>query len=279
MNEFKRRVADMANMKDETAFNPNESAKEIEQEQLVEFVKILKGTSHEGLIVYKDPKVQELIDFIAAAIIQENSRLNDDTYPIQIYRRYKSNHSLYEKIKDWSQREDRLEWQIPDYLGFRIVPTSEHSIFYSGDDDVLQGMINKRENNREFIAKKYKEIHENSNMTFSNYCKICGDVIDVLSSLFPEEATDRKKYYSSLKELVEEDYAGYTSLMEDSDSPMYLDEILAYTKVNIKDLLQELTLNNPNEVILYKLKKDLLNTFENSSLLNGLRNICIRRYF
>ena len=138
-------------------FNPNTTAKEISDEQLVEFAELVKGTPNADLVAYKDPKVQELVDFITAAIICENNRINGDAFPIQISRRYKADDSLKKKMEEWSKREEKDGMQVTDYLGLKIIPESQHSIFSSDGDPVLQNMINKREEYRSFIAEKYKK--------------------------------------------------------------------------------------------------------------------------
>ena len=82
-------------------FDPNIAYKEIMEEQLAHFAKLVKDTQNEMLIAYKDPKVQELVDFILNAIIFENEILNRETFPIQIYSRYKADLSLENKLRDW----------------------------------------------------------------------------------------------------------------------------------------------------------------------------------
>lgn len=251
-------------------FNPNSAAREIADEQLVEFASLVKGTPNEYLVAYKDPKVQELVDFITAAIICENNRINDDTFPIQISRRYKSDDSLKKKMEEWAKREEKDGVQVTDYLGLKIIPESEHSIFTANGDPVLQQMINEREKYRSFIAEKYKEISEKTSMTFMDYRIECEEVITALCSIFPKEATARREYYRSLSSCLEEDYLAYADMVEDADESMSLAEISELTSVSIKKLLKELTLNYPNEVMLYKLKRDLMNTFENSDMLRAL---------
>ena len=51
---------------------------------------------------------------------------------------------------------------------------------------------------------------------------------------------------------------------------MDLQDIYAVTDVNIQQLLRELSQNYSNEVTLYKVHSDLMNTFENSELLRSL---------
>ena len=251
-------------------FNPNAEANAIADEQLVEFANLVKGTPNEDLVAYKDPKVQELVDFITAAIICENNRINDDPFPIQISRRYKADDSLKKKMEEWAMQEDKDGMQISDYLGLKVIPESEHSIFTADGDPRLQKMIDKREKYRSFIAEKYKNLSEWLSMTFMEYRAECEEVITALCGIFPKEATDRKEYYRSLSSLLEEDYLAYADMVEDANEPMSLAEISELTSVNIKKLLNELTLNYPNEVMLYKLKRDLMNTFENSEVIRAL---------
>lgn len=251
-------------------FNPNLEAKHIASEQDLEFARLIKGTPNEDLIAYRDPKVQELVDYILTTIICENDRMNQDSFPIQISRRYKSDNSLKEKLTEWAGRKEKNGERVPDYLGFKIIPEAQHSTFYSNGDQVLQRMIDKREQHRAFIAEKYKQLSENTTMTFHEYAKHCEDVLNELHSLFPASASSRRKHYKNMINTVNEDYSAYAAILEDSDEPMSLEEILELTTVNIKKLLKELTLNYPNEVMLYKLKSDLMNVFENSDLLHGL---------
>lgn len=282
MNEFREKYKvdlDNDDTKEYTGvkFNPNVTAKEISREQLLEFAELVKGTSNENLIAFKDPKVQELIDYIMATIIFENERLNSPNfYPIQIYRRYKSDNSLKNKILEWESREEKQGFAITDYLGFKIIPEAEHSIFTSNGDPVLKKMIDEREETRKFIADMYKELSDSQFLTFEEYCQKCIQVLNKLISVFPKEAVTRKQYYMGLIDKVTSDSESYSSMFEDSDTPMQLDEIISMAGVNIKSLLSELTLNYPNEVILYKLNKDLMNTFENSDLLKDLRNFNFR---
>ncbi len=260
----------MNDFKEKYKFDPNNASKEIFKEQLVTLSNLVSGTPQEELIAFKDPKVQELVDYIMAAIIIENQRINgSDTFPIQIYRRYKSEESLKSKMEDWSKRDDKQGKTISDYLGFKIIPEAEHSIFYS-TDSVLQGMISKREEVRAFIANMYNELSENQTMTFKQYSQKCRKVIRQLISIFPVEATARKSYYKSLLKTLNTDHKNYNDFLEDPNVPLTLEEILDLTTVNIKKLLSELTFQYPNEVILYKLKSDLMNTFQSSDMLKYL---------
>ena len=286
MNVFRDKYkVDLSKNQDDTVeytglkFNPNITAKEISKEQLVEFANLVKGTPHENLIAFKNPKVQELVDYIMATIIFENERLNSPNYfPIQIYRRYKSDNSLKNKILNWENREDKQGSSITDYLGFKIIPEAEHSIFTADGDPILKEMIDKREETRKFIADMYKELSDSPTLTFEEYCIKCSQVLHKLIDIFPIEAVARKEYYNSLIEKIASHLESYTSMFEDSDIPMHLNEILQMTNVNIKSLLSELTLNYPNEVVLYKLKNDLMHTFENSDLLKELRNFSFTRF-
>lgn len=173
------------NTEKDEIFDPNIEAKEIEREQLIEFAKMIKGTPYENLIAFKDPQVQELIDFILSIIIAENKRINGaDSFPLQIYSRYKSNESVGKKVKEYSNREDKIGKQITDYLGIRVLPESEHSIFFSDGDVKLQEMIDKREKTRMFIAKQYKDLSEFPNMTYEEYCTKCKNILDELITIF-----------------------------------------------------------------------------------------------
>ncbi len=261
----------MNDFKEKYRFDPNKAAKEILNEQFMEFASLIKGTPNENFIAYKDPKVQELINFIISAIIFENERINaPDTFPIEIYSRYKADLSMKNKMEEYSQREDKKGAKVTDYLGIRIVPEAEHSIFFSDGDTVLQEMINKRESTRTFIAKTAEEISQNPFMTFDYYAKKCQEVLEKLIDVFPEEAINRKKYYQEMINTIQMDYLEYIDTVEDSKAPLTLNDISELTNINIRTLLTELTLNNPNEVILYKLRDNLMNTFQKSDLLHSL---------
>ena len=252
-------------------FSPNKTARDIYLQQLVEFSELVKDTPNKDLIAFKDPMVQDLVDYIMAAIVIENERINDsDVFPIQIYRRYKSNDSMAKKIEEWSGREEKKGAQVTDYLGFRVVPEAEHSVFYGDSDPVLQEMIDRRESMRLYLAERYKELSTSPEMTFNDYRLKCKEVLSKLKTVFPKEATTRIEYYDKLAETIDEDYNTYTTMLDDADEKLTLQDISELTHVNIKSLLTELTSQYPNEVMLYKLHKDLINTFENSELLRAL---------
>lgn len=260
-----------------TVFDPNIVAPEIADEQLKEFAALVKGTPNEELLAFKDPKVQELVDFIMAAIILENERINaPDAFPIEIYRRYKSDQSLKNKMEDWSTREEKQGMQVTDYLGFKIIPEAEHSVFFSGGDKKLQRMIEKKERVRTFVATMYQSLSNSPTITFEDYTKKCVDILRQLYKCFPKEATERRKFYQDKVKQIQEDFRSYAEMVEDPSIPMSLQDISELTDVNIKQLLRELSQNYSNEVSLYKLHSDLMNTFENSELLKFLRNICIK---
>lgn len=261
--------------KKDFAFNPNTAAKEIEKEQLLELAYLFKYTPNENLIAFKDPKVQELINFILPAIIFENERINSDPFPLEVYGRYKSNESLKSKLDRWSERKDRDGVQIPDYLGIRIIPEAEHSILYAGEDKKLKKMIDKNEENRQFVVMLYSELSDKPNMTCQEYCIKCELILNKLKSIFPKEATERRKHYDRIIKTMNDNLEEYMDLFETSDQVMDFMEIAKIVKVNIRDLLSELKSNNPNEVTLYKLKNDLMRTFEQSELLKSLRIICV----
>lgn len=261
----------------QSKFNPNSAAMEISKEQLLEFAQLVKGTQNQDLMAYKDPKVQELIDYITSAIIIENTRLNSpDTFPVQIYRRYKSDKSLKDKMARWNDTLRFEGMQLPDYIGLKIIPEAQHSVFFSDGDPKLQEMIDRRERMREFIALEYKHLSVTKAMTFDEYYDMTVQVLQALVDTFPYDAITKKEYYDSLKSELQYEVQLYNDMHEDSEELMTLDEISELTDINIKKLLAELTRTYPDEVILYKLRKDLMNTFENSELLKNLRNICIR---
>lgn len=261
---------------EEKEFNPNKAAQEIMDEQLLEFASLVKGTPNEELIAFKDPKVQELVDFVMAAIILENERINaPDAFPIQIYRRYKSDQSLKDKMNEWSTREEKQGKQVTDYLGFKIIPEAEHQIFFAGGDKELQRMIEKSEKIRTFVSSMYQSLSDETTLTFENYTKKCIDILRQLYRCFPKEASERRKFYQNKSKQIKRDFDSYSTMFEDPNVPMSLEEISKLTDVNIKQLLSELSKIYANEVYLYKLRSDLMNTFSNSELLKFLRNICI----
>lgn len=261
----------MNDFKEKYRFDPNTAAKEILNEHFLEFANLIKGTPNETFIAYKDPKVQELVNLIISAIIFENERINaPETFPIEIYSRYKADLSMKNKMEDYASREDKKGAKVTDYLGIRIVPEAEHTIFFSDGDTVLQEMINKREKIRTFITDISTEISQKPYMTFDYYSKKCQEVLEKLIDVFPEEAINRKKYYQEMINTIQMDYLEYIDTMEDSQAPLPLYKIKQLTNINIRTLLTELTLNNPNEVILYKLRDNLMNTFQKSDLLHSL---------
>lgn len=285
MNDFKDKresfqsslnpINDETSNENQYKFDPNSTAKEIMNEQLLEFARLLKGTQNEELIAYKDPKVQELVNYILTTIILENERINKDSFPLSIYSRYKSDNSLENKLIDYASRDDKQDTQISDYLGIRVVPETEHSIFFSDGDLELQKMIDKREAVRTFISEKYKELSENPNVTFKVYCDRCKEILLTLKNIFPEEAVERKKYYDELISSLKDSFLEYTGTVEYADEPIDFKEISEITGINIMELLSELSLQNPNEVTLHKLTSDLINTFNTSELLRALRcNSC-----
>lgn len=255
----------------EEKFDPNVAAKEIEIEQLRNFAALVKDTPNEDFIAFKDPKVQELVDYIMAAIILENERINaPDAFPLQIYRRYKSDQSLQTKMEEWATRPEKDGKQVTDYLGFKIIPEAEHSVFYSGGDAELQKLIEKRERVRTFISETYQFLSKQSKITLEEYSKRCTDIIRQLYKCFPQEATSRRAYYQSKSKKLSSDIKAYSDTIEDAAAPLELKDIYEITDVNIQQLLRELGQNYSNEVSLYKIRSDLMNTFENSELLHSL---------
>lgn len=252
-----------------TTFTPNVSAKKIAKKLNAEMAEAFKGTPNQDLIALQSPKVRELIEFGCQALKDDIEKLNESAFPVDIEGRYKSPASTLEKLADWSTREEKKGKKIPDYLAIRIVPQSEHSIFNAKGDKKLQKLIDEREINRVFIRQQYARLSED--MTFSEYCEMCEEVLSRISEQYPDEAETRKEMYKEKAETVHNNYQEYAELNGDADIPMSLDEILENTEIDIEDLLSELQQVNPNKCILYKLTKDVMNTFENSSLLKGLR--------
>lgn len=76
-----------------------------------------------------------------------------------------------------------------------------------------------------------------------------------------------------LKKTLDAQLVEYKDTVEDTNELVHFKEISEISNISIQSLLSELTVNNPNEVILYKLKRDLINVFEKSEHLRSLRNI------
>lgn len=252
-------------------FNPNIEAQGISTLQLQKFAALVADTPNEDFIALKDSKVQELIQYIMAAIILENERINaPDAFPIQIYSRYKSDQSLADKMKEWSTREEKQGAQITDYIGFKIVPEAQHTVFYSNGDEKLQKLIQQRERVRRFLTDTYQFLSDNPTMTFQDYSSKCIEVLRQLFKSFPKEASARKKYYKDKINTLNSDLSNYRQMFEDSNKKMELEAILRLTDIDIKKLLTELRNVYANEATLYKLRSDLMRTFNESELLSTL---------
>lgn len=257
--------------KSKRVFDPDVAAKQIEIEQIKEFAELVRGTPNEDFVAFKDAKVQELVDYIMAAIIIENERVNaPDAFPLQIYRRYKSDNSLKTKMEEWSGRKEKEGEQVTDYLGFKIIPEAEHAVFYSGGDETLQKLIEKSEEIRTFIAETYQDLSSKTELTFEEYMKKTTEVLKHLQRCFPKEASERRKYYVEKEKQIKRDFDEYAQMVEDSNTPLPIQDIYEITDVSIKSLLRELSQNYSNDVTLYKLQSDLMNTFTNSELLKML---------
>lgn len=252
-------------------FDPNAEALAIEREQLREFAALVKDTPNEDFLALKDPKVQELIQYIMTAIILENERINaPDAFPIQIYSRYKSDKSLADKMAEWSTREEKQGKQVTDYIGFKIVPEAQHTVFYSNGDKTLQKLIQQRERDRQFLSDTYQFLSDNPEMSFADYSSKCIEVLRHLYKCFPQEAKARRKFYQDKIKDIKEDLAKYTDMVEDSNKKMELETILKLTQTDIRGLLTELRNSYGNEATLYKLRADLMKTFSESELLATL---------
>ena len=81
-------------------YNPNSVAKDITIEQVNELAEMVKGTPNEVLIAYQDPKVRELVDYVISALLLEcqSNSAPGTSFPLELYRRYKSIDSLRAKI-------------------------------------------------------------------------------------------------------------------------------------------------------------------------------------
>lgn len=155
------------------------------------------------------------------------------------------------------------------------------SIFNPRNDKFLQDLIKKREQNRAFITEVNEDLFgiddtsEPKKITFQYYVEKCDEILKKLQSFFPAQCSRRIEYYNGISEVLHQNYNEYCESIEDVNSPLSIETILKYTDINIDVLLDELIAINPNEVILYKMKKDLTNTLQNSTLLKSLRFIFI----
>lgn len=106
-------------------YDTDDVTKALENEKAVELAQLVKGTDNEKLLAYRDPMVKKLVNFVMAAVIFE-SLSNDSlepSFPLKVYRRYKSKDSLSGKMAK--------KGVATDYLGFRFVPTTEHEIYFA----------------------------------------------------------------------------------------------------------------------------------------------------
>lgn len=264
----------MQSMNQEYNFDPNIAAEEIKSEQLLKFAKAVIGTPYEKFLVYKDPKVQELIEYIMVAIIDEYEKMYGDSFPIEIHTRYKSDESLANKQERYSQREEKKGVEVTDYLGFRILPQKEIQILDADGDSILQVMIDKREEIANYITNEYRELSKNPNMTCYDYCEKCRVVLTALKDVFPEEATERKEYYNDLIHKIDENLNNYNYMIEDPEETKNFREFSDIISIDIKKYLAELEKHNSTETVLYVLNKRLMYIFENSESLKNLRYKC-----
>lgn len=259
-------------------YDPNVVFEVIEKQKAKELSELLKGTDNEALIAYRDPKVRELVDFVMTAIISENKALtsSESFFPFTITRRYKSIDSLIHKMG----KHDR----ITDYLGFKIIPESEHDILYSRDT-VAQEMIDRRENIRKFVAEKFRKLSKTKKTSFASYCTSCAEVLDKLQDVFTDTsidwygsekdlsatyATERKEYYEEQKKTLAKYLEQFEETSDNPSEKLSLDYLIEITNVNIKELLIELQNNMSNEVTLYQLSVNLMNIISESQLLHTL---------
>lgn len=249
-------------------FNPILSEKRINQKLNFKLAKLFKGTANEKLLAFTDPMLQELIEFGFQSFKDDIQRVNESPFPVELDGRFKSFSSTQDKAIDWGSRREKDGKVISDYLALRIYPTSEHSVFNAKGDKEFQALIDEREANREFIKEQYAKL--SNDMTFWEYCKMCEQILDRLSAQYPNEAKERKDMYKEKIDTVYNNYQEFAELNGDFIFSMPLEEILENTEVKVEDLLSELQEVNPNKCILYKLTKDTINAFENSTSLKSL---------
>lgn len=253
-------------------YKPDDIAKVIKEEQDIKITQLLRGTPNEKLLAYSDPKVQELVHYIIAAIMYENEIIisPDKAFPLVIHSRYKSNTSLKNKVK---QKDE-----VTDYLGFTILPEVEHDIFYS-EDPVLQEMIDRREEVRNSMTIIYKKLSSNRKITFSDYCDLCNETFNALKKVWIDKSANKSDYgserfmhYDELQKILDKNLQEYNCIVANPKTKMSFDEILKNcTSIDIKELLAELGRKLNNEVNLYQLTSNLESIFQNSSILSNLR--------
>lgn len=268
-------------------FNPNLAARQIAEEQFYDLAKMLKGTNHEDLIAYKDRYVRKLMGYILSVTIfeNENKDINKDPFPIEIYSRYKSNKSTNDKVVDWSTRKEKEDSEISDYFAIRIVPSKEHSIFMAHGDSKLQELMNQREKVRKFISTISNRLSNKPNMTCKQYCNTYKSVIKKLKEIIPndikgQEATTLIDHYDDTEFIINSFFEEYKNTVEDIDEEYPYDYYSSMIKeydsdtfetADLDSIIYELRDKNANEVVLYKLKKDIMNVFEQSQWLESFR--------
>ena len=245
------------------------------EQKVIELAELIKETPNKKLLAYRDPLVKRLVNYIMTASITESEQADsfDPSFPLKIYRRYKSKESLSGKMAK--------KGLATDYLGFRIVPSVENEIYFANGDPVLEEMIERRDNIRKAIVSMYKTLSSNKTFTFEKYCNLCKKALDNLKAVFTDKslseekqeefAKDRIASFDEAKHTLADDLRIYKSMFDNPNKEMSLDEILENcTSINIKDLLHDLSRNLNNEVTLYKLKSDLMNLFQNNEVLSTL---------
>lgn len=259
-------------------YDPNTVFEEIQGRSRNELSDLVKGTGNEYLIAFRDPKVRELVNYVIAAIIRENHRMTPPEvfFPFKIQRRFKSIDSLAGKMKKHDE--------ITDYLGFKIVPESEHDIFYS-KCPVTQEMIERRENTRRFVANKFKKLSKISKTSFESYCLACTEILDKLQEVFYDKslefltddteastkfASERRQYYEEQKQQLATYLQKYKETNEDSNEKLPLEVLASITQFDVKKLLVELQNAMSNEVTLFQLTENLKYIINNSNLLHSL---------
>ncbi len=106
-------------------YDTDNVTKAAENQKAIELAELVKGTDNEKLLAYRDPMVKKLVNYVMATVIFESlsSGSLEPSFPLKVYRRYKSNDSLSGKMAK--------KGLATDYLGFRFVPTTEHEIYFA----------------------------------------------------------------------------------------------------------------------------------------------------
>ena len=263
-NEKEFREALKVNVNGITTLNPNIVDTQTKNDIHLEFIRELVGTENERLIAYTDPYVKQLIDYVKAAILFEGkfSEEDENSFNYTISERTKSLKSLRKKIEQ--------KGVVTDYLGMKIIPTGNPDILSSAGDTTLDKMLKEREKIRKFIKNKYKMISSNKMISFSSYIQECIEVYNKIIATFPPEATEVIGHYERRKQTLNDELENYKRIFGDEDVEKPISTIMQNSTFNLHYLLNRLKLKNNNKIILYVLKKNVMQTLEHSDIIQNL---------